>query len=72
MTNEPTNILAAPVSQQERILIIDSLRGIAILGILLMNIPGFGMPLAAAFDYSSTAAESNKFYFLVCFRARCI
>jgi uncharacterized membrane protein YeiB len=39
MTNEPTTF-AAPVSQQERIIILDSLRGIAILGILLMNIPG--------------------------------
>lgn len=36
--------LAAPVSQSERIVILDSLRGIAILGILLMNIPGFALP----------------------------
>ncbi len=36
--------MAAPVSQSERITIMDSLRGIAILGILLMNIPGFGLP----------------------------
>ncbi len=36
--------LAAPVSQTERIVILDSLRGIAILGILLMNIPGFALP----------------------------
>ncbi|QNA44711.1 DUF418 domain-containing protein [Lacibacter sediminis] len=35
---------AAPVSQSERIVLLDSLRGIAILGILLMNIPGFGLP----------------------------
>ena len=32
---------ASPVLQKERIDIIDSLRGVAILGILLMNIPGF-------------------------------
>ena len=44
MINEPTTALAAPVSQQERIIVLDSLRGIAILGILLMNIPGFGFP----------------------------
>lgn len=44
MSNEPTTILAAPVSQKERIVILDSLRGIAILGILLMNIPGFALP----------------------------
>jgi uncharacterized protein len=30
---------AAPVNQKNRILVIDSLRGIAILGILLMNVP---------------------------------
>lgn len=35
---------AAPVSQSERIVIMDALRGFAILGILLMNIPGFGLP----------------------------
>ena len=35
---------AAPVDQSERITILDSLRGIAILGILLMNIPGFALP----------------------------
>jgi uncharacterized protein len=36
--------LAAPVDQAERIVILDALRGIAILGILLMNIPGFALP----------------------------
>jgi uncharacterized protein len=36
--------LAAPVNQSERIVILDSLRGIAILGILLMNIPSFALP----------------------------
>jgi uncharacterized protein len=36
--------LAAPVNQSERIIILDALRGIAILGILLMNIPGFALP----------------------------
>ncbi len=35
---------ATPVSQQERIVILDSLRGLAILGILLMNIPFMGLP----------------------------
>ena len=52
MTNEPKPAMAAPVSQQERITILDSLRGIAILGILLMNIPGFGLPLAQTSDPS--------------------
>jgi uncharacterized protein len=40
----PSPLLAAPVAQQDRIIIIDSLRGIALLGILLMNIPFFGLP----------------------------
>jgi len=52
MTNETANTLAAPVSQQERITILDSLRGIAILGILLMNIPGFGFPEVQTSDPS--------------------
>lgn len=43
---------AAPVSQSERIVLLDSLRGIAILGILLMNIPGFGLPEPAYRDPS--------------------
>jgi len=43
MTNSSA-ISTAPVSQQERIVILDSLRGFAILGILLMNIPSFALP----------------------------
>ena len=52
MSNEPMpQLLAAPIGQQERITIIDSLRGIAILGILLMNIPGFGLAYIAINDF---------------------
>jgi uncharacterized protein len=39
-----THAVAAPVFRAERIVLIDSLRGIALLGILLMNIPYFGLP----------------------------
>ncbi|MCW3089464.1 MAG: hypothetical protein JWP81_533 [Ferruginibacter sp.] len=39
---------AAPVAQEERIVIIDSLRGIALLGILMMNMPYFALPDPAA------------------------
>lgn len=51
MTNASSTI-AAPVNQQERLTILDSLRGIAILGILLMNIPGFGLPAPVYGDLS--------------------
>ncbi|HEX5655185.1 MAG TPA: DUF418 domain-containing protein [Chitinophagaceae bacterium] len=43
---------AAPVQASERIIILDSLRGIAILGILLMNVPGFALPEPAYGDPS--------------------
>jgi uncharacterized protein len=55
--------LAAPVNQSERIIILDSLRGIAVLGILLMNIPGFGLPHSAIFDYSVNK-QGDLNYFL--------
>ena len=38
---------AAPVAGSERINSIDTLRGIAVAGILVMNIYGFAMPFAA-------------------------
>jgi uncharacterized protein len=44
--------MAAPVSQSERIGLMDALRGFAILGILLMNIPGFGLPGSVGNDPS--------------------
>ena len=42
----------APMGTMERIVILDSLRGIAVLGILLMNIPGFGLPYQAIEDFT--------------------
>ncbi len=55
--NDPTQTLAAPVSEAQRIKLIDALRGIALLGILLMNIPGFSMPnyFSEAFKNDPTA-----------------
>ena len=64
MSNDSsTPMLAAPIAQQERILLIDSLRGIAILGILLMNIPGFGLAPAAIYDFSLQPQGSLNYYF---------
>jgi uncharacterized protein len=65
MTLQPENKLTASVSQQERIVLLDSLRGIATLGILLMNIPGFGFPQARANDpslYNETGINYNTWY----------
>lgn len=41
---------AQPVSQAQRIVSLDVLRGVALLGILTMNIGAFSMPAAAYFD----------------------
>src|SRR5687768_492134 len=41
-TSQPPK--AAPTTESERIVLLDSLRGIAVLGILLMNIPWFAFP----------------------------
>ena len=57
--------LAAPVNQSERIVILDSLRGIAILGILLMNIPGFALPDPAAYGDLSVLNEMGTINFKV-------
>ena len=62
-----TTVYAAPVSQQERITILDSLRGIAILGILLMNIPGFALPDPVMDDPSvlgESGANFKTWYFI--------
>src|SRR4029078_11079305 len=55
--------LAAPINQSERIIALDSIRGIAILGILLMNIPGFGISYPAIFDYSLNKQRDLNYFF---------
>jgi uncharacterized membrane protein YeiB len=48
----PSTFVGAPVSEGERIILLDSLRGIALCGILLMNIPGFALPFLQILDPS--------------------
>ena len=49
----------APVASSERIEAIDTIRGFALLGILLMNILAFGLPSRAYFDPSVDGAVSG-------------
>ncbi len=49
----------APVSETERLKLIDALRGVALLGILLMNIPGFAMPNYFSESFKSDPANIN-------------
>ena len=46
MSTFPETLAAAPVAESERLQSLDTLRGEALFGILLMNITGFGMPYA--------------------------
>ncbi len=58
--------LAAPTAQKERIVILDSLRGFAILGILLMNIGSFSLP-GYGYDPSiinETGVNFNIWYYV--------
>lgn len=52
-----------PVKQSERIVLLDSLRGIAILGILLVNIRGFGLPYEAIADPAVINDIAGKDYY---------
>lgn len=59
---EQTSI-AAPVAQSERITILDSLRGFAILGILLMNIGAFGLS-GDTFALHESGINYKTWYFI--------
>src|SRR5215475_7215214 len=50
---------AAPVSDAQRVRLIDALRGVALLGILLMNIPGFAMPNYFSESFKSDPTNIN-------------
>lgn len=53
-----------PTAPTERITILDSLRGIAILGILLMNMPSFGYPSWDPFLMNESAINFNTWRFI--------
>ncbi len=66
MSTTTLNPLTNPVTAGERITILDSLRGIAILGILLMNIPGFALPEPLSYgDLSVIQATADSLNFKV-------
>src|SRR6516225_4541017 len=58
-TGNPAPPAAAPVSEAERLRLIDALRGVALLGILLMNIPGFAMPNYFSESFRSDPTSVN-------------
>jgi uncharacterized protein len=67
-TNPGRLSIATPVSQGERIDILDALRGFAILGILLMNIPGFSLPAPAGWDpsvYNEFGTINYKVWYVI-------
>src|SRR5690242_11862014 len=49
----------APVSETQRLRLIHALRGVALLGILLMNIPGFAMPNYFSESFRSDPSNVN-------------
>jgi uncharacterized protein len=58
-TENPAPLVAAPVSDRDRLKIIDALRGVALLGILLMNIPGFAMAEYSFESFKGDPANVN-------------
>jgi uncharacterized protein len=55
----PAPPAAAPVSEAQRLKLIDALRGVALLGILLMNIPVFAMPNYFSESFRSDPTNIN-------------
>lgn len=65
ITETPSEpVFAAPVAQTERIVLLDSLRGIAILGILLMNIIGMGFPYWDPSVMNEKGINHTSWYFI--------
>jgi uncharacterized protein len=59
-SSKPTDL--APIEQSQRIDLIDSLRGLAVLGILLLNITSFGLPSGSAEDPTILQNKGLNFY----------
>jgi uncharacterized protein len=58
-----SQLLSAPVQSAERIQVIDTLRGMALLGILLMNIPYFSTPEVRAENLNVLGEYSGPNYY---------
>src|SRR5688572_15883493 len=56
---------AAPVAESERIEIVDVVRGVALLGILLMNIPFFAMPERFSEPWRADTGSPNFWVYAV-------
>ena len=59
LAESPPGPTAAPVTEARRVWLIDALRGVALLGILLMNIPGFAMPNYFSESYRNDPTNVN-------------
>lgn len=61
--NTPLSLSIAPTPDTQRIQLLDVLRGFALLGILLMNIPYFSMPYQQVYDLRLEDEFSGPNYF---------
>ncbi len=59
LTENPAPPAAAAVSERQRLKLIDALRGVALLGILLMNIPDFALPNYYSESFKSDPTNVN-------------